>query len=47
MTSPLAALVLLAPIGTSFDLFKDYKARGASFARAAQAIAQTHGGGRS
>ena len=39
--------VLLAPIGTSFDLFKDYKARGASFARAAQAIAQAHGGGRS
>lgn len=39
--------VLLAPIGTSFDLFKDYRARGASFARAAQAIAQAHGGGRS
>ncbi|MDB5044365.1 MAG: UDP-N-acetylmuramoylalanine--D-glutamate ligase [Deinococcus sp.] len=31
--------VLLAPIGTSFDLFKDYKARGLSFARAAQTLA--------
>ncbi|EYB69766.1 UDP-N-acetylmuramoylalanine--D-glutamate ligase [Deinococcus phoenicis] len=31
--------VLLAPIGTSFDLFTDYKARGASFARAARALA--------
>ncbi|RJF73576.1 UDP-N-acetylmuramoyl-L-alanine--D-glutamate ligase [Deinococcus cavernae] len=31
--------VLLAPIGTSFDLFKDYKARGQSFQRAAQALA--------
>lgn len=30
--------VLLAPIGTSFDLFKDYKARGASFKRAAQEL---------
>lgn len=32
--------VLLAPIGTSFDLYKDYKARGASFKAAAQAIAE-------
>ncbi|GMA14553.1 UDP-N-acetylmuramoyl-L-alanine--D-glutamate ligase [Deinococcus metallilatus] len=31
--------VLLAPIGTSFDLFQDYKARGASFTRAARALA--------
>lgn len=31
--------VLLAPIGTSFDLFKDYKARGESFKQAAQALA--------
>lgn len=31
--------VLLAPIGTSFDLFKDYQARGASFRRAALALA--------
>ena len=28
--------VLLAPIGTSFDLFPDYKARGAAFAEAAR-----------
>ncbi|MEW6422436.1 MAG: UDP-N-acetylmuramoyl-L-alanine--D-glutamate ligase, partial [Deinococcota bacterium] len=31
--------VLLAPIGTSFDLFPDYKARGASFTQAARALA--------
>ena len=31
--------VLLAPIGTSFDLFKDYKARGESFKQAAQMLA--------
>ncbi len=31
--------VLLAPIGTSFDLFTDYKARGESFRRAALALA--------
>jgi UDP-N-acetylmuramoylalanine--D-glutamate ligase len=31
--------VLLAPIGTSFDLFKDYKARGESFKQAAQTLA--------
>ena len=31
--------VLLAPIGTSFDLFQDYKARGESFRRAALALA--------
>ncbi|WP_019009438.1 UDP-N-acetylmuramoyl-L-alanine--D-glutamate ligase [Deinococcus aquatilis] len=31
--------VLLAPIGTSFDLFKDYKARGESFKQAAQVLA--------
>ncbi|ANE43228.1 UDP-N-acetylmuramoyl-L-alanine--D-glutamate ligase [Deinococcus puniceus] len=31
--------VLLAPIGTSFDLFKDYKARGESFKQAAQILA--------
>lgn len=30
--------VLLAPIGTSFDLFKDYKARGESFKGAAQLL---------
>ncbi|WP_232220889.1 MULTISPECIES: UDP-N-acetylmuramoyl-L-alanine--D-glutamate ligase [Deinococcus] len=33
-----AGTVLLAPIGTSFDLFRDYKARGASFTRAARAL---------
>ncbi len=33
--------VLLAPIGTSFDLFKDYKARGASFKAAALALAKS------
>lgn len=32
--------VLLAPIGTSFDAFKDYKARGQSFRRAALALVQ-------
>ena len=31
--------VLLAPIGTSFDQFRDYRARGDSFRRAAQALA--------
>lgn len=31
--------VLLAPIGTSFDLFRDYKARGESFKQAAEALA--------
>ncbi|KQR27827.1 UDP-N-acetylmuramoyl-L-alanine--D-glutamate ligase [Deinococcus sp. Leaf326] len=31
--------VLLAPIGTSFDLFRDYKARGESFRRAALTLA--------
>ncbi|BDP42115.1 UDP-N-acetylmuramoylalanine--D-glutamate ligase [Deinococcus aetherius] len=31
--------VLLAPVGTSFDLFRDYKARGESFARAARELA--------
>ncbi|WP_291430083.1 UDP-N-acetylmuramoyl-L-alanine--D-glutamate ligase [Deinococcus sp.] len=30
--------VLLAPIGTSFDQFRDYRARGESFSRAAQAL---------
>ncbi|UQN06654.1 UDP-N-acetylmuramoyl-L-alanine--D-glutamate ligase [Deinococcus sp. QL22] len=30
--------VLLAPIGTSFDLFKDYRARGESFKQAARAL---------
>ena len=30
--------VLLAPIGTSFDQFRDYKARGDAFRRAALAI---------
>ncbi|MFC5847355.1 UDP-N-acetylmuramoyl-L-alanine--D-glutamate ligase [Deinococcus petrolearius] len=30
--------VLLAPVGTSFDLFRDYKARGESFRRAAAAL---------
>lgn len=36
---PTGGTVLLAPIGTSFDLFRDYKARGESFKRAAQLIA--------
>ena len=31
--------VLLAPIGTSFDQFRDYRARGDSFRRAARALA--------
>jgi UDP-N-acetylmuramoylalanine--D-glutamate ligase len=31
--------VLLAPLGTSFDQFKDYKARGAAFSAAARALA--------
>jgi UDP-N-acetylmuramoylalanine--D-glutamate ligase len=31
--------VLLAPIGTSFDQFRDYRARGDSFSRAARALA--------
>ncbi|UBV43374.1 UDP-N-acetylmuramoyl-L-alanine--D-glutamate ligase [Deinococcus taeanensis] len=31
--------VLLAPIGTSFDQFRDYKARGDAFRQAAQALA--------
>ncbi|WP_019586964.1 UDP-N-acetylmuramoyl-L-alanine--D-glutamate ligase [Deinococcus apachensis] len=31
--------VLLAPIGTSFDLFRDYRARGESFAQAARELA--------
>ncbi len=31
--------VLLAPIGTSFDQFRDYRARGEAFRRAAQALA--------
>lgn len=31
--------VLLAPIGTSFDLFRDYRARGDSFTRAARELA--------
>jgi UDP-N-acetylmuramoylalanine--D-glutamate ligase len=33
---PRAGSVVLAPLGTSFDLFKDYKARGASFRTAVQ-----------
>ena len=33
---PDGGTVLLAPIGTSFDLFADYKARGAAFAAAAR-----------
>ena len=33
--------VLLAPIGTSFDQFRDYKARGDAFRRAAQALMPT------
>jgi UDP-N-acetylmuramoylalanine--D-glutamate ligase len=35
--------VLLAPIGTSFDLFRDYKARGESFTRAARQLAGLEG----
>lgn len=35
-----AGTVLLAPIGTSFDLFRDYRERGESFARAARALAE-------
>jgi UDP-N-acetylmuramoylalanine--D-glutamate ligase len=34
-----AGSVLLAPLGTSFDQFKDYKARGAAFAAAVHALA--------
>lgn len=34
-----AGTVLLAPIGTSFDLYKDYKARGEAFKRAARQVA--------
>ncbi|GBF05542.1 UDP-N-acetylmuramoylalanine--D-glutamate ligase [Deinococcus aerius] len=34
-----AGTVLLAPIGTSFDLFRDYRARGESFGRAARELA--------
>ena len=34
--------VLLAPIGTSFDLFGNYTERGAVFAAAAQAIVAQH-----
>ncbi|WP_221089237.1 UDP-N-acetylmuramoyl-L-alanine--D-glutamate ligase [Deinococcus aquaedulcis] len=37
---PGGGTVLLAPVGTSFDQFRDYKARGESFRRAAQALAQ-------
>ncbi|MBZ9752011.1 UDP-N-acetylmuramoyl-L-alanine--D-glutamate ligase [Deinococcus sp. HMF7604] len=36
---PDGGTVLLAPVGTSFDQFRDYKARGESFRRAAQALA--------
>ncbi len=32
--------VLLAPIGTSFDLFADYKARGRAFAKAARELVE-------
>lgn len=32
--------VLLAPIGTSFDLYRDYAARGAAFTQAAHALCQ-------
>ncbi|WP_343755089.1 UDP-N-acetylmuramoyl-L-alanine--D-glutamate ligase [Deinococcus depolymerans] len=32
--------VLLAPVGTSFDQFRDYRERGDSFRRAAQALAE-------
>ena len=34
--------VLLAPIGTSFDLFGNYAERGAVFAAAARAIVGEH-----
>ncbi len=37
--------VLLAPIGTSFDLYADYRARGAAFARAARDFAARAGRG--
>lgn len=40
---PGGGTVLLAPIGTSFDQFRDYKARGDSFRRAALALAAEHG----
>ena len=33
-----AGTVLLAPVGTSFDQFRDYQQRGASFRRAVQAL---------
>lgn len=37
---PSGGTVLLAPIGTSFDQFRDYKERGAAFKSAAQHLAQ-------
>jgi UDP-N-acetylmuramoylalanine--D-glutamate ligase (EC 6.3.2.9) len=36
--------VLLAPVGTSFDQFRDYQQRGASFRRAVQALLGTQSG---
>lgn len=38
--------VLLAPIGTSFDMFANYKERGLSFANAARSWVAEHGGGK-
>lgn len=40
-----AGTVLLAPVGTSFDQFRDYQQRGASFRRAVQALTGAPGDG--
>ncbi|MDO4245378.1 MAG: UDP-N-acetylmuramoyl-L-alanine--D-glutamate ligase [Deinococcus sp.] len=40
-----AGTVLLAPVGTSFDQFRDYKERGESFRRAVQELTEGTGSG--